>query len=159
MAGRLLGGWEFSGIVHAFSGLPLTITASRDPAGLAFRGNSFAGGRPDKVSDPNSGAPHTVGQWFDTSAFKLVPSGQIRPGNAARGAVRGPAAQRWDLSLFKNIRLTEIWKLQFRAEAINVFNHTNFNTVATSLTVPSTFGKVTSARDPRVMQLALKLSF
>ncbi|HEX2714741.1 MAG TPA: hypothetical protein VHM88_21330, partial [Candidatus Acidoferrales bacterium] len=159
LAGHLLGGWEFSGIVYAYSGLPLTITASRDPAGLGVRDpNSFAGGRPDRVGDPNSGAPHTVGQWFNTSAFKLVPSGQIRPGNAPRGAARGPAAQRWDLSLFKNIRLTESWKLQFRAEAINVFNHTNFNTVSTSFTAGS-YGRVLSARDPRVMQLALKLSF
>jgi hypothetical protein len=60
--------------------------------------------------------------------------------------------------LFKNIRLTESWKLQFRAEAINVFNHTNFNTVSTSFTAGS-YGRVLSARDPRVMQLALKLSF
>ncbi len=158
-AGHVLGGWEFSGIVHVFSGLPLTVTASRDPAGLAVRdGNSFAGGRPDKVGDPTSGTTHTVGQWFNTSAFAFVPTGQIRPGNAPRGAVRGPGAQRWDLSLFKNIRFTESWKLQFRAEAINVFNHTNFNTVSTSFT-SGTYGQVLTARDPRVMQLALKLSF
>jgi hypothetical protein len=159
-AGHLLGGWEFSGIVYVYSGLPLTVTASRDPSGLGLRdANSFAGGRPDKIGDPNSGAPHTVTQWFNTGAFQLVPTGTIRPGNAPRGAVIGPGAQRWDLSLFKNIRFTESWKLQFRAEAINVFNHTNFNTVGTSLTAPSTYGQVTSARDPRIMQLALKLSF
>jgi len=145
--------------VYIFSGLPLTATASRDPAGLGLRdGNSFAGGRPDQVGDPNSGAPHTVAQWFNKAAFQLVPTGTIRPGNAPRGAIIGPGAQRWDLSLFKNTRLTEMWKLQFRAETINVFNHTNFNGVGTSFTA-GTFGQVTSARDPRVMQLALKLSF
>jgi len=159
LSGHVLGGWEFSGIVYIFSGLPLTATASRDPAGLGLRdGNSFAGGRPDQVGDPNSGAPHTVAQWFNKAAFQLVPTGTIRPGNAPRGAIIGPGAQRWDLSLFKNTRLTEMWKLQFRAEAINVFNHTNFNGVGTSFTA-GTFGQVTSARDPRVMQLALKLSF
>ena len=157
--GHLLGGWEFSGIVYVYSGLPLTVTASRDPAGLGVRDpNSVAGGRPDKIGDPNSGALHTVTQWFNTSAFALVPAGQVRPGNAPRGAVRGPGAQRWDLSLFKNIRFTENWKLQFRAEAINVFNHTNFDGVSTSFT-SGTYGQVTSARDPRVMQLALKFSF
>jgi hypothetical protein len=158
-AGHLLGGWEFSGIVYVYSGLPLTVTASRDPAGLGVRdGNSVAGGRPDQIGDPNANAPHTVTRWFNTSAFALVPAGQIRPGNAPRGAVRGPGAQRWDLSLFKNIRFTESRKLQFRAEAINVFNHTNFDGVSTSFTA-GTYGQVTSVRDPRSMQLALKLSF
>jgi hypothetical protein len=159
VVGHLVGGWEFSGIVYFYSGLPLTVTASRDPAGLGLRDpNSFAGGRPDVIADPNANAPHTIAQWFNTGAFQLVPAGQVRPGNASRGAVRGPGAQRWDLSLFKNIRLTESWKLQFRAEAINVFNHTNFNGVTTSFT-SGTYGRVTSTRDPRVMQLALKLSF
>lgn len=160
LAGHLLGGWEFSGIVYAYSGLPQTITASRDPAGLGVRdANSFAGGRPDMVSDPNAGAPHTVNQWFNTSAFALVPTGVNRPGNAPRGAVKGPGTQRWDLSLFKNIQIYESMKMQFRAEAINVFNQTNFNTIGTSLTVASTYGKVRTARDPRIMQLALKLNF
>jgi hypothetical protein len=157
--GHLLGGWEVSGIVYAFSGLPLTVTASRDPAGLGLRDpNSFAGGRPNLVGDPNANAPHTVNQWFNTSAFVFVPTGSNLPGNAPRGAVRGPGDQRWDLSLFKNIRMTESTKLQFRAEAINVFNHTNFNTVSTSRT-SALYGQVLSARDARIMQLALKLNF
>jgi hypothetical protein len=157
--GHLLGGWEVSGIVYAFSGLPLTVTASRDPAGLGLRDpNSFAGGRPNQIGDPNANAPHTVSQWFNTSAFAFVPTGSNLPGNAPRGAVIGPGDQRWDLSLFKNIRMTESTKLQFRAEAINVFNHTNFNTVSTSRT-SGLYGQVLSARDARVMQLALKLNF
>ena len=49
--------------------------------------------------------------------------------------------------------------MQFRAQAINVFNHTNFNTIGTSRTAASTYGRVHSARDPRIMQLALKLNF
>jgi hypothetical protein len=145
--------------VYAFSGLPLTVTASRDPAGLGLRDpNSFAGGRPNQIGDPNANAPHTVAQWFNTSAFVFVPVGSNLPGNAPRGAVRGPGDQRWDLSLFKNIRMTESTKLQFRAEAINVFNHTNFNTVSTSRT-SGLYGQVLSARDARIMQLALKLNF
>jgi len=54
--------------------------------------------------------------------------------------------------------MTESTKLQFWAEAINVFNHTNFNTVSTSRT-SGLYGQVLSARDARVMQLALKLNF
>lgn len=157
--GHFLGGWEFSGIVYVYSGLPLTVTAARDPAGLGLRDpNSFAGGRADQVGNPNDNAPRTIAQWFNTSAFVLVPTGVNRPGNAARGAVRGPGAQRWDLSLFKNIRIAESVKLQFRLEAINVFNHTNFNTVSTSRT-SGLYGQVLSARDPRIVQLALKFNF
>lgn len=71
----------------------------------------------------------------------------------------GPSFQRWDLSLFKNTKLRgESTYLQFRAEAFNVFNHTNFNAVGTNITT-STFGKVTSADDPRILQLGLKLYF
>lgn len=159
LEGHLLGGWEVSGIVYAFSGLPLTVTASRDPAGLGLRdGNSFAGGRPNQVGNPNANAPHTVAQWFNTSAFVFVPTGSNLPGNEPRGAVIGPGDQRWDLSLFKNIRMTERTTLQFRTEAINVFNHTNFNTVSTSRT-SGTYGQVLSARDARIVQLALKLNF
>ncbi len=157
--GHVLGGWEFAGIIYAYSGLPLTVTAARDPAGLGLRDpNSFAGGRPNQIGNPNSGAPHTIAQWFNTSAFVLVPTGVNVPGTASRGAVRGPGAQRWDLSLFKNTRILEGLTLQFRAEAINVFNHTNFNGVTTSRT-SGTYGQVTSSRDPRIMQLALKLNF
>ncbi len=159
LTGHFLGGWEFSGIVYAFSGLPLTVTAARDPAGLGLRdANSFAGGRPNQVGDPNANAPHTIAQWFNTSAFVLVPTGVNVPGTAGRGAVRGPGDQRWDLSLFKNIRILESVTMQFRAEAFNVFNHTNFNAVTTSRT-SGIYGQVTSARDARIMQLGLKLNF
>ena len=159
VAGHLLGGWEVSGIIYVYSGLPLTVTQRSDPAGLGVRdANSFAGGRPDRVGDPNSNAPHTANQWFNISAFASVPSGQVRPGDSPPGAVRGPGAQRFDLSLFKNIRIVESMKLQFRAEAINAFNHTNFDAVSTRLGA-STFGQVLTAREARVMQLALKFSF
>jgi len=65
---------------------------------------------------------------------------------------------RGDLSLIKNIKFTERINTQFRAEATNVFNHTNPDLVSTSYT-SSLFGKVTSYRDPRILQLALKLYF
>ncbi len=159
--GHALGGWEFSGIVTGNSGLPLTVTGGkrRDPAGLGLLdANSFSGRRPDQIGDPNSGAPRTFTQWFNTAAFANVPTGSIRAGNAPRGSVRGPGLIRWDQSLFKNFRITEGSSLQFRAEAFNVLNHTNFDGVRTTLN-SSTFGQVISTRDPRILQLALKLLF
>ena len=70
-----------------------------------------------------------------------------------------PNFQRWDVSLFKNTKLRgERMYVQFRAETFNVFNHTNFSAVGTNITL-ATFGKVTTANDPRILQLGLKLYF
>lgn len=160
-AGHALGGWELSGIVYAYAGLPLTVTGGRriDPAGLGLLDpNSFAGRRPNEISNPNVGAPHTFNQWFNTVAFVNPPNAAGPPGNARRGAVRGPGVQRWDISLFKNTKLREGMNLQFRAEAFDVFNHTNFDAIRL-IRQSATFGRVISTRDPRIMQLALKLYF
>lgn len=159
-AGHILGGWEVSGLVYYYTGTPLTVTTSNtDPAGLGLLGASASSARPDIIGDPNKGAPHTVAEFFNTSAFTPNLQTSNRPGNSGRGVVTGPSFQRWDLSLFKNTKLRgESTYLQFRAEAFNVFNHTNFNAVGTNITL-STFGKVTSANDPRILQLGLKLYF
>lgn len=160
LKGHVLGGWEASGLVSYMSGSPLTVTSSGvDPGGLGLLGSSAAGGRPDMTGDPNAYAPHKVGEFFATTAFALVPTGTIRPGDAPRGAVIGPGIERWDLSAFKNIRLaSEANYLQFRVELFNAFNHTNFNGVGTAFG-SSTFGVVTSAHDPRIIQLGLKFYF
>jgi hypothetical protein len=85
-----------------------------------------------------------------------VPAGQVRPGNTGRNTARGPGLQRWDFSAFKNFRLAERLRLQFRSEFFNIFNHTNFSTVASNLGAAN-FGQVTAARDPRIIQFGLKL--
>jgi hypothetical protein len=161
VVGHLLGGWEFSGIITAQSGVPLTVgTASgtNDFAGQGCRGPSTCAVRPDQVGDPNAGAPHTFDTWFNTSAFVNPAAGQYRPGSARRGTILGPGLWRVDFSVFKNIKIGERVNTQFRAETFNVFNHTNFDTVNTTTTSP-TFGAITNTRDPRQIQLALKLNF
>jgi hypothetical protein len=159
LIGHVLGGWQLSGITTYASGVPLTVTTTGvDPSALGFTSSSVALPRPDLIADPNSNAPRTIGQWFNTGAFVEVPLGVTRLGNAGRGVVQGPGFGRWDLSLARNIRITEGIKAQFRAEMFNMFNHTNplaVNTVRTS----ALFGQVTSTRDPRLIQLALKLYF
>lgn len=162
LAGHVLGGWEVAGIGYLYSGLHYTATAStfsQDPAGLGLNGNTYSGARPDIIGDPQLSAPHTIDQWFNTSAFAFVPSGEIRPGNEKRGTIEGPPMVRWDASLYKNTNIGERVSLQFRAEAFNVLNHTNFNTFLSTRFGSSLFGQVGSARDPRIMQLALKLIF
>lgn len=159
-AGHILGGWEVSGLIYYYTGTPLTVTTSNtDPGGLGLLGASASSARPDMTGNPNQGAAHTVASFFNTSVFTPTPVTADRPGNAGRGVVTGPSFQRWDVSLFKNTKLRgESMYLQFRAESFNVFNHTNFSAVGTNITL-STFGKVTSANDPRILQLGLKFYF
>ena len=163
LAGHALGGWELSGIIQIESGAYLTplTTSSNDPGGVGLQDNAL----PDQVGNPNSGAPHTASQWFNTAAFADVPCDpansipcQYRPGNARVASILGPGMQRWDLSLFKNIKFTERVGMQFRAEAFNIFNHTNFSGVDTTVG-SSTYGTITGAHENRIMQLGLKLNF
>jgi len=133
--------------------------------GLGLAGNTNSGARPDIVGDPQQGAPHTIKEWFNTAAFQLVcppggcPNAPIRPGDEKRGAIVGPSTVRWDADLYKNTNLTEKISLQFRAETFNALNHTNFNAFQSLSATSSLFGRISSARDARVMQLALKLIF
>jgi hypothetical protein len=166
LTGHLLGGYEFSGILTINSGLPFTVFTSRgqgDPAAIgvnttgAPNNGAVATPRPNQVRDPNNG-PKTFDQFFDIGAFAPVTVAGAS-GNERRGAVNGPGLWRYDMALLKNTRITESMSLQFRAEAFNLFNHTNFQTVGTTLTTTSTFGHVTAVRDPRILQLGLKLSF
>jgi hypothetical protein len=162
VVGHVLGGWELSGIGYLNTGLHYSASASsfsQDHGGLGLNGNTFSGARPDLIGDPQSGAPHTIKQWFNTSAFAFVPAGQIRPGNEGRGTIVGPPMARWDANLYKNTNLTERLTLQFRAEAFNVLNHTNFNSFLSTRLGSSLFGQIGSSRDPRILQVALKLIF
>ena len=164
ITGHLLGGWEISGIVYAQTGRWLTVNGVHiDPAGLGladFNSGPIFDARPDQLGNANNHAPHTRGQWFDGSLFADPPADGIRPGNAPRGSILGPGAWRWDASLFKNTSISERVNVQFRVEATNVLNHTNFDQIGTSfLFDPIHFGQVMSARDPRIIQLGLKLLF
>jgi hypothetical protein len=162
ITGHILGGWQLSGIVYLYTGLSLTAhTTGVDPAGvglLASGSSSTANARPDQISNPNTGAPHTRLQWFNTAAFAQVPNGQYRPGNASVGSIVGPGTEDFDLDLYKNIAVTERVKLQLRLESFNTLNHTNFSSISTSLGTTN-FGQATAAGDPRNLQLGAKLRF
>ena len=162
-AGHLLGGWQASGIVTLNSGLPFTITTSSfDAAGLGNNPAAIAGNRPNLLCDPNSNAPHTRQQWFNIACFQTNPTAGTLvanvPGTAGRGVVQGPDTKRFDFTMTKNIRFTETMRLQLRGEAFNIFNHTNFRTIGTNVTL-GTYGTVTAVRDPRTIQLAAKFIF
>jgi subtilisin-like proprotein convertase family protein len=161
--GKLLGGWQASGIVVVNTGLPFTITTSSfDAAGLGNNPAAIAGNRPNLLCDPNEGAPNTLQAWFNTACFQPNPGvGTIvanQPGTAGRGVVQGPPTTRFDFTMTKNIRFGESMRLQLRGEAFNIFNHTNFRTIGTNITL-GTYGTVTAVRDPRTIQLGAKFYF
>jgi hypothetical protein len=170
IAGQALGGWEFSGIISTYTGLPYTVTTSSvDPAGLGLLGTSAASSRPDMVCDPNANAPHQFNGltgsagplWFNTACFQPVPQGAVRPGNAGRYTVRGPGYFNWNAALMKNFGLTrsERLKLQLRGEAYNALNWVNPSGFASTNITSSSFGQINSFREARVVQVAAKLMF
>jgi len=177
-AGKVLGGWQASGILTYYTGLPFTVASSSyDPSGIGLIPSIHAGGRPYLLCDPNSNAPHTPDQWFNQACFSLQqPAGTTgqsnAPGNAPRGAVNGPPTKRVDFTMSKSFTFSEGVRLQLRAEAFNVFNHTNFRNISVSRSIAnqqtcavggtavcSGFGTVTSFRDPRILQFGAKLYF
>jgi hypothetical protein len=145
-AGRILGGWQLSGIVTASTGPAASPGISTGRNGLATRPNLVGEWKGAK----------TVEQWFNTAAFAEPAPGFF--GNAGRNIIREPGTHKWDMSFFKNNRITESVNLQFRAEFFNIFNNSSFNGINTTFG-SGAFGRVTSARDARVTQLGLKLGF
>jgi Carboxypeptidase regulatory-like domain/TonB dependent receptor len=154
----LVNGWETFGIVTLQSGRPFTVAllSEIDNSGtgrsiLGFGNND----RPNVVGNPELSNP-TTAQWFNTAAFAFPAPGTF--GNTGRNILEGPGFQNVNMSLLKNTRFNERVNLQFRAEAFNLFNHPNFNLPDNFLGSP-TFGRISSARDPRHIQFGLKLLF
>jgi len=145
----VLGGWELSGITNIQSGFPLTVTLPTDNQGTG-------GGleRADVIGNPKG--PKTLYQWFNTSAFATPPVATF--GNEGNNVIRGPGTINWDVGMSKIFAFRENMNLRFRCEFFNVFNHPSFNAVDTGLGDLS-FGQVTGALSPRLVQLSLVLSF
>jgi hypothetical protein len=135
------------------------------------------GVRPIIIGDPNlPKTQRTFDQYFNVAAFMepfaLTP-GQtsysqtwLNYGNMPRFAIRGPGCNNWNLALFKEFRVKEKVTAMLRAEAYNAFNHTQFSSVNTGFTfnaarqnTNASTGQVSAARDPRIMQFALRLTF
>ncbi len=154
----VLSGWETFGIVTLQSGRPFTVAllSEIDNSGTGRSILGFgANDRPNLIGNPELSNPTTL-QWFNTAAFAFPVPGTF--GNAGRNILEGPGFQNVNASLVKNTALSERVNLQFRAEAFNLFNHPNFNLPDNFLGSP-TFGRITSARDPRHIQFGLKLLF
>ena len=140
LAHTLLGGWQWSGITTIQSGTPYTITNAGDGgaipgdnAGVAD-GTATAGSRPDLIADPNARIPGSgptslggtqYGPLLVNPGAFAAPQG-LTFGNAGRNIVRNPRQTNFDMALYKRFRVRESMSFEFRAEAFNVFNHTEF---------------------------------
>jgi hypothetical protein len=158
LGAKLVNGWETFGILTLQSGRPFTVAllSEIDNSGtgrsiLGFGNND----RPNLIGNTELSDP-TPDRWFNTAAFAFSAPGTF--GNAGRNIVDGPGYQSFNAAVVKNTHFSEGVSLQFRAEAFNFFNHPNFNLPDNFLGSP-TFGRITSARDPRHIQFGLKLLF
>jgi hypothetical protein len=149
LLGTAFGGWEITSILMLVSGSAYTPAISTDPA------NTGQSKRPNRVAD--GGLPNpSLNQWFNIQAFQ-VPAA-LTYGNSGINILRGPAGQNWDAGFFKNFRLMERLRLQFRAEFFNTTNTPRFGNPTANIQSPSA-GKILSAGAPRQVQFALKLMF
>ncbi|MFB3921568.1 MAG: carboxypeptidase regulatory-like domain-containing protein [Terriglobia bacterium] len=172
-----LGGWTVSGISTFMSGTPLDIgcgTGDNTGTGTGMRCNSVGKQSGQSIVQNDTYGP-TV-QWFNVDAFTQPTRDQLyadgQPGMfgyLGKNTLIGPGRNNWDLSLFKDISIKERAKVQFRFETFNSWNHTQWHDVNTGCSDTVTyggvcgtagnFGEVTSAWQPRIIQLGLKFIF
>ncbi len=151
------GGWQFTGLLSAQSGGPLTITAGKDQSGTALSTDRAVLLSNTVYGAGACGSAKPCVDWLLPGSFGLPAAGTF--GNLGKGALRGPNQIYYDGGLFKEFPIRgERMKFQFRAEFFNLFNRVNFNNPATNFSGAG-FGRITSAGDPRIGQLALKFVF
>ena len=151
LAQTLFGGWQLNGIVSILSGRPFTPQYSAADVGAQ---------RPDVIGDPYANIP--AGLLFNPAAFRrpTATDGEVDLfGNAGRNILTGPVFRSVDMSLLKNIRLTEKTRLQFRGELFNVFNKPNFQVPVFQLDNANVGRVNVTSTEGREFQFAVKLLF
>jgi hypothetical protein len=154
----LIGGWQLAGINRINAGEPVTFTYSPGAtfivSGIAqdFRGaNNY---RPNVTCDPTSSSP-TISAWFNKDCV-AIPTDPSQPfGNASRNSVRGPMFWQLDTALSKRFAFGGSTAFEFRFEAFNLLNRTNFRAPNGNRS-SGAFGTITSTYDPRQLQLGFK---
>jgi hypothetical protein len=168
----LVGGFSLTGIATFQKGFPFSVLGN-DLFGL---NNTFTQ-RGNLIGNPNSGFTKSANQWFNRAAFTQPLAGQF--GNSGRNLLRGPGINNFDMGLAKSFSLSERVNLQLRLETFNTFNHTQYgidpsqpgvgpgqagldtqvNDQASLGSASDNFGKITSARPGRILQLGGKITF
>ena len=150
----LVNGWQFTGIGTFQTGKPDTIVSGLDNSltGLGSDRGVYTG-----VSTARPSGADPVLEWFNPAVYAVNPIGTFS--TLGKGTIRSPSTFNWDMGLFRNIKLNERLMLQFRPEFFNAFNQTQLLDPGVSVNSPTTFGRITTANDPRIMQFALKLTY
>ena len=150
----LVSNWQFGGILTLQSGMPLTALDGKD---VANTGGTGIAQRPNATGVSSQLANPTPNNWFNKAAFTYQPA--YTYGNTGRNTIVGPGVIETDLSLTKNVKVTERVNAELRWELFNAANHPIFGVPNASL-ASSTYGMISSTKiDSRQMQLALRLTF
>jgi hypothetical protein len=156
----LLGNWQVTLIEKVLSGFADPLIDTNNQSGTTFNsgGNDNNYNRPDQVSGCSAGsANHSQHQWINAACFPAAPAGEL--GDAARVPITGPDFVNSDFSVIKQLPLPREMGLNFRAEFFNLFNHPQYGLPISDINQPG-FGAVNSTvNNPRLVQLALKLTF
>ena len=147
------GGWRLAGIFQTRTGLPITVIDGRARSLQGERGSE----RPNCVGDPVP-SNQTIERWLDINAFAAAPLGTF--GGCPVGVARAPGYTNLDIMLSKRVEITSSRYGEFRIEAFNVLNDPSFGPPARDISVPNTFGLITSTiSSPRVIELVFKFFF
>jgi hypothetical protein len=180
LVSKTLGGWQLSGLTTYQTGTPFSVVANNGNGvhvGAGVGNGSGTTSYVDVVGDPNTKPPVKNSEGiigpllYNPEAF-AAPTG-LTFGNAGRNILRNPSRLNFDMGLFKKFYVTESKDFEFRAEAFNVFNHTEFNTMNNSIScyggpnfsagdsscLTQSFLHPSSAHNPRILQLGLKFIF
>jgi hypothetical protein len=163
VGGKVANGWAISGVTTFQTGFPIRITSSADNE-LMYSFDFELPGEPDQLKPFKTQRPQSNGNYyFDPTTFTedttIDPSLFGRIGNAPRTICCGPRISNTDFALLRTFQITETKHIDFRAELFNIFNHTQFFNPDGNSSDGTQFGQVTQARDPRLVQFALKLFF
>jgi len=153
---EVIGGWAVSPIVSFRTGWPLPVYGAEDLSGTFSRGaRADCNGTPKLTKTAIQG----VGvQWFtNTGQFTQPAAGTFGNCSPQLDGLRSPHYTDVDMSLHKDFPIRERFRLQFRTDFINAFNHVQYN--APNMSLGSTMGQITGAQPPRNIQLALKLYY
>jgi hypothetical protein len=154
---RLVSDWGLNGLFAIESGFPFSVAA---PFNNSLTGNGLdqadlvPGQKPSLSGDRSRN--DKINQWFNTAAFTANQTGTF--GASGRNIINSPALVNFDFALVKPFPIGERFRVLFRSEFFNLFNTPQFLPPGNSLG-SATFAKITSARDPRILQLSLKLSW
>jgi hypothetical protein len=180
LSGKLLGGWQLSGLTTFQTGTPFSITAGNANGiytGAGVGNSAGSGAYADVIGDANAAPPITNAAdikgplLFNPAAF-AAPTG-LTFGNAGRNIMTNPSRLNFDMGLFKKFFVTETMNFEFRAEAFNVFNHTQWSGVNRGIScyggagnspgdascLDTSFLHPSGAHNPRILQLGMKFIF